>query len=84
MFLMILICSLIIQQNDLQKKMRYVYDSPNRRIYPFSVIFLYMQFGIITILVNWEEVKIIYMYNGSIIIGLSDGLLCSGASESIL
>ena len=52
--------------------------------YPFSVIFLYMQFGIITILVNWEEVKIIYMYNGSIIIGLSDGLFCSGASESIL
>ncbi len=83
MFLMILICSLIIQQNDLQKKMRYVYDSPNRRN-PFSVIFLYIQFGIITILVNWEEVKIIYMYNGSILIGLSDGLFCSGASESNL
>ena len=52
--------------------------------YPFSVIFLYMQFGIITILVNWEEVKILYMYDGSFWNGLSDGWFWSWASGSIM
>ena len=52
--------------------------------YPLSVIFFYMQFGIITILVNWEEVKILYMYYGSILYGLSDGWFWSWASGSIM
>ena len=41
MFLMILIWSLIILQNDPQKEMRFIYDSPNRRIPLFCNFPLY-------------------------------------------